>query len=503
MTEGTVTKTVWSQSIPQKIEWDLNVPDSKRDILKILSQTIHAYMNDYQIKDNLFTANVTVCANLMYLPEGSEEPQIAALSHTDTVRIKADLPSELSWDGSEIELHVTPHSPVLINSRKLGIRGHLTLTVNLVENIRLPEPSYPGNHLQTLCEVVDTYSTPVLRQEQFPYALSFPLPSGKPPVSEILETSVRIVNPELKAISNKAVIKGDIEVKMLYISTLSSVETVEFSSPFTEILDVGDLEDEYLITYDLKPCILTASILENEENEAKNISFQGMITVQIHAIKPESVSLITDAYSPNYQVKLLKKSAAFEHCCLLPQDNFTLKEILSVSDSQLEEILDVTCTPLLSGAKAEHQKIRLNGILSCRILYRTAGGIHCVTKEIPFEQSRDFPKNEPCSDISAKIELQHFSYHISNHNSIEIRSGITYHICLHSTCDKEYVEAILVDEDAPLQISRAPIVAYIIKPGDTLFQIAKKYATTVDRLKAVNNIDNDKNLKVGSYLIIE
>ncbi len=501
MTEGTITKTVWSQSIPQKIEWDLNVPDSKRDVLKILSQTINAYLNDYKISDNTFTANVTICANLLYLPDGGEEPQIASLSHTDVIKIKADVPTELSWDGSEIQLHLTPLSPVLINSRKVGIRGQMNLTVHLVENIRLPQPSQPGKPLQTLCEVVDTYSTPVMRQEQFPYTLSFPLPGGKPPVLEILETSVRIVNSELKAISNKAVLKGDIDVKMLYISTLSTVETVEFSSPFTEILDVGDLDEEYLITYDLKPCILTASSMENEEN--KNISFHGTITAQIHAIKPESLSIITDAYSPTYQVKLLKKSATFEHCTLLPMENFTLKEILSISDSQLEEILDISCTPLLSSAKVENQKIHLNGILSCRILYRTSGGIHCVTKEIPFEQSRDLPKDAHCSDISAKIELHHFSYHISNQNSIEIRSGISYHICLNATCDKEYVEAILIDEDSPLKISRPPIVAYIIKPGDTLFLIAKKYATTVDRLKSVNNIENDRNLKVGSYLIIE
>ena len=126
-----------------------------------------------------------------------------------------------------------------------------------------------------------------------------------------------------------------------------------------------------------------------------------------------------------------------------------------------------------------------------------------LPKSSPLNSPVIFPKEKPAPTFSAKIELQHFSYHISNHNSIEIRSGITYHLCLHSTCDKEYVEAILVDEDAPLTISRAPIVAYIIKPGDTLFLIAKKYATTVDRLKAVNNIENDRNLKVGSYLIIE
>ena len=52
MIEGTVTRIVRIQTIPQKIEWDINVPDTKRDVLKILSQTLNAYINDYQIQDN-------------------------------------------------------------------------------------------------------------------------------------------------------------------------------------------------------------------------------------------------------------------------------------------------------------------------------------------------------------------------------------------------------------------------------------------------------------------
>ena len=185
------------------------------------------------------------------------------------------------------------------------------------------------------------------------------------------------------------------------------------------------------------------------------------------------------------------------------KENMTVKEVLSLSDTQLEEILDVSCNPLLSVAKVQEGRVHLAGTLSCRILYKTSGGIHCVTESIPFEQTREFSDSKEYSELSAKADLSHFSYHILNHNSLEIRAGLTYKVCLHATCNKEYVEAILVDEDTPLICDRAPIVAYIIKPGDTLFQIAKKYATTVDRLKSVNNIDNDRNLKIGSYLIIE
>ena len=42
---------------------------------------------------------------------------------------------------------------------------------------------------------------------------------------------------------------------------------------------------------------------------------------------------------------------------------------------------------------------------------------------------------------------------------------------------------------------------YIVKKGDTLYNIANKYNITVDKLKDINNLDNS-NLSIGQTLII-
>ena len=42
---------------------------------------------------------------------------------------------------------------------------------------------------------------------------------------------------------------------------------------------------------------------------------------------------------------------------------------------------------------------------------------------------------------------------------------------------------------------------YIVVSGDSLYKIANKYNTTVDKLKSVNNLKND-NLSIGQVLII-
>ncbi len=46
------------------------------------------------------------------------------------------------------------------------------------------------------------------------------------------------------------------------------------------------------------------------------------------------------------------------------------------------------------------------------------------------------------------------------------------------------------------------MVIYFVKPGDTLWKIAKKYKSTVDDIARINNIENPDKIDVGMQLFI-
>ena len=46
------------------------------------------------------------------------------------------------------------------------------------------------------------------------------------------------------------------------------------------------------------------------------------------------------------------------------------------------------------------------------------------------------------------------------------------------------------------------VVVYIVKPGDTLWNIAKKFRTTVDFIVRTNGIENPDKIDVGQKLYI-
>ena len=46
------------------------------------------------------------------------------------------------------------------------------------------------------------------------------------------------------------------------------------------------------------------------------------------------------------------------------------------------------------------------------------------------------------------------------------------------------------------------MVIYFVKPGDTLWKIAKRYRSTVEDIARVNNIENPDRISVGQQLFI-
>ena len=452
MMEANMTKTAWTKTVSHPIEWDLNVSDSKRDILKILTQKLTGYVSEYTVRDNLFTARVTLCANLLYLPEGEQGVPICSLSHTDTILIKEEIPTSLIWDFSDVELCVTPSHPVFINSRKAGIRGRMQLTLTLRENTSLPTPTKESD-LECLEQTVSAYSVLQNTQEDFPFALQFPLPSGKPPVADILTASLQVRNQDVKPISNKVVAKGDYTLKLFYASTISTLETAEFSSPFTEIMDVATEENAQL-TYEIIPYLQEIKVTENEENEPKSIHAAGILQIKIKSVMAREIPLITDAYCPGFAVKLLKRTAPFEQLEILPPQTTAVKELMELPDLQLESILDVSCTPVLNSSKREGDRIILSGDLDTALLYQTPSGVNSLSRQIPFELVQDLTSPSPCQSVTAKLSPNHFSYNILNQSSLELRMGVTAQIYLCHHTEQEYVEAILYW--FPVQNSRFP-----------------------------------------------
>ena len=503
MLDGNLTKAVLKKSVGKKVEWDFNVPDSKNDILKILSQTLEGTVLEYDVKETSFNAKIRVQANILYIPDSSDEPGIAAIENTETIVIKTEVASGLQWDFANVLLNLKNLTPVLINSRKVGIRANADLGISLIKNMTIPQIDCQNNRIETRTQEIETYLSVISTEDKIPISLNMPLPSGNPAVTEILKTDLVIRNKDLKPISNKVVLKGDLETMILYISVDNTLETAEFSSPFTEIVDVAGLTDELELLYDAKTYKNEVITQENETGESRNIAINGYIDLKVTANERINQTIVVDAYSPVFKDTSKRDLLEYEEVSDIISDSVMIKEVVYFEDVNISEVSYMITDSFVRKAEIIGNKVDISGTLSANVFIKTDNGINSSIKEITFSYPQDGFKNKNYDNVSVNSEIGNLSYNIVGGNAIEIRATVILHTRLSKINRLNYICDIKLDENKKHAVTRAPIVAYFIKEEDTLFGVAKKFCTTTQKIREINDLSEDNEINVGQYIIIE
>ena len=144
----------------------------------------------------------------------------------------------------------------------------------------------------------------------------------------------------------------------------------------------------------------------------------------------------------------------------------------------------------------------INGVVDNYILYVTQSEespIYCVKNEVEFSQNFDCEGSaNPEGEFFAEVLSS--SYTLSSDNSIELRlnlkvSGIIYNIEeLDVITDMQKTETCLPN-------TAASITVYFVQDNETLWDIAKKYYTTVDDIICINEL-SETTIKKDMRILI-
>lgn len=86
-------------------------------------------------------------------------------------------------------------------------------------------------------------------------------------------------------------------------------------------------------------------------------------------------------------------------------------------------------------------------------------------------------------------------------NTIAIKANITLSGKILYEITKEFISDV-VEEEGDKPEKKASITIYVVGDGDTLWNLAKKYNTTVGDLLKINEMEDSDDIEVGQKLII-
>jgi LysM repeat protein len=231
-----------------------------------------------------------------------------------------------------------------------------------------------------------------------------------------------------------------------------------------------------------------------------------VLELDMKLYKEENMELLSDLYSTNRELTLQTEEACFDK--ILTKNMSRCKIVEKVSLNQAERVLQICHsegTVKIDDTEIKDDGLHVEGVLEVQILYMTsddAQPIQSAVEDIPFHFLIEAPGINGQTVCQLNSGLEQLSAAMMGGGIVEVKATVSLDLlALQPVCEQIITNTV----EAPVDLNKLQglpgIVGYIVQPGDSLWNIAKKFHTTIDAIIETNGL-TDKSVKAGDRLIL-
>lgn len=485
------------------VEGEMIVSDIKPDILSLSTIDAEVYLTSKNVKDGSLSIDgmVDVCA--IYISE-DETASLKSLNNVFEFQDNIMIEDLKETSNVRVKLSRGPIEYKIINSRKIGVKIPVTIEVvaSNCEETFVAKDIVDDRNIQTLKETFALNTMACCKEQEIQLSENVTLDEGSVPIGEILKATMKIENPEYKISYNKILVKADAIIKIIYIadSNTMSVETFEKTLPIMGFIESEgmDSDDEIKLEFDIKSFVIRPIY-----QDLKSMSFgvEGEVRARICTYQKSEIEILADVYSPEVNLKCELEKIELNQNVINKSECTEIKQEVPVQDLENARILNITATPVIAKNSVLDEKIMIEGTLELDVLFfnRNTNTIEAKKVDVPVAQTIRVENLKANMKPEIKIEVGNITYAKTSLNSIEVQVPLCVKV---EVSKKEYINGIKGVEISDEEFPEIPsLIIYYVKPGDSLWKIAKKYRTTVEDIMKYNDLKDDK-IFPGDQLMI-
>ena len=212
-----------------------------------------------------------------------------------------------------------------------------------------------------------------------------------------------------------------------------------------------------------------------------------------------------DAYSPKFGIEVLKDEYEMGMVKGIYNNETIVKDNIYMNEGDMmpEKIITFSGKPVITEKSLIDDRVIVGGYISCEVVYKTNDEekyLEKVSGDIPFNVGIE--ANGVNENMKALVKASIESMEVAiEANTIAIKANLNMCAKVLYEVRKEFVKDVLEGSEEEIQ-KNASITIYIISEGDTLWNLAKKYSTTVDEIVRINEIEDPNFLMAGEKILI-
>lgn len=489
-----VKETIFDGCQEQSVDLDFALPDYCPDIQRILKCQVCPKIQSKSISADKLDVDGIVVIKLLYID--AVKMAIRCCDHTEPFSMSFNLKKEAENAVAFTEIRVDYMNCRAISQRKLDIHGAFSVCAKVIEKgnqdivLDIPSDDIQERKLRSVASKLNA-----IGQQQFSINEVLEIGQGKPLAESIIRTDIKAVLNDYKPIDNKVIVKGDIILKILYISNIDTgeMETMEYSVPMSQIVDVDFMTEDDVCNIKLDVLNYDVNIKSDSSGENNLFDLDMKLSVIVVSFRDEEVDLITDVYSTEYEIEPSYKNTSISKILDFINDTCTAKENIELEEQQISKIIDIWNEMISISSKNDSGELVVTGKLNiCILAYDNEQNPFYIEKMLDFEYrySLKTDKEDIIADINASLES--LNYRINGSGAIEIKAQIKLSGMISVLNTYSLITDIQADEDKKRKKDNlGALTIYYADEGENLWAIARDYCTSVNRIKEENDLSDE------------
>lgn len=218
------------------------------------------------------------------------------------------------------------------------------------------------------------------------------------------------------------------------------------------------------------------------------------------AYESKEINLIEDMYSISQDVEFNKKNITTIAGKQNIRQDCNIREQISMPEVGSNKIYCANTKPIINDTKVMNGKILYSGELSIEFLYEVSNGMEAKRINLPFNFEAQSDLIEANNNVDTDLTVEQDNFVIVSDGNIEANITMQFNIGISKTEKISIIDDLEVKECRQNNIYS--MIIYFVKPGDTLWEIAKKFRSTVEDIARVNGIEDENKIYVGQQLYI-
>lgn len=492
-----------NRKISEWTEEEIVVPDTKPDVMQIISVSVTPYVLSEEISDG--RVKVEGKLNYFIIYKVSDEKFNSRgifVSHPFTKTLNID---NLKKDSN---VYIIPTVQNIItqlpNERKIIVKSEIVFNINTrnFANVKLISNFTSEKDIEKKMAKSTFSNIKACKKSIIASREDVLLDKECDDLFEILKIETQIDNTEIKESFNKIMLKGDILLNITYLTENkeNSIKKTKAIVPFTGMVEFDNINDnsKFDIDYIIKDLEVN---LNSDITTTKAISVSYKIESAITMYEREEVEYVDDFYSQYEELEYDKKEIEVVKDIKKITTTTEIKEFAQgVFDNQ--KLIDISNIDYSSiNYEFSDGLVKLNGNIKISLLLQNidtneinAKNIEIlVDKECKCDGVEQINNNDlKISILNSKIIQNDDNLEITVNLKLEIESNIFGKICTIENLNTKKLDNSSLDS----------MNIYIVKKDDNLWKVAKKYKTSVENIEKINDDLRDENISVGQKILI-